>query len=362
VSFNMPLVSVCLPVYNGEEFLNEAIESVLAQSFTDLELLIGDDVSTDNSETIARKYAEKDKRIIYWKNDANKGLFGNYNECMRRATGTYIKPFAQDDILDTKLIERMVSGFKADPDIALIACARRIVDDNGAVVSEAFEYRSTTIIDGNEKVRDDLLKVVNGIGEPSTVMFPRAYLGEGFDVRLHHLGDIEYWHRLILDKKFLYISEILCSFRRHAKSTTNRNAREMRYGLDMLLLGQKYKQFLEDRGITENDFANICIANIASHTKFLADRHDVVLADLMRNKPHSLEEAITDLDGFKEIAYRSLMLNGLLMEELSAIKQEWEMERNALEDTISRLMKSKWWKMTGPLRAAVISLRSHRKG
>ncbi len=68
----MPSVSVCLPVYNGEEFLGEAIESVLAQSFTDLELLIGDDVSTDNSEAIARKYAEKDKRITYWKNDANK--------------------------------------------------------------------------------------------------------------------------------------------------------------------------------------------------------------------------------------------------------------------------------------------------
>jgi len=69
------------------------------------------------------------------------------------------------------------------------------------------------ILDGNEKVRDDLLKVSNGIGEPSTVMFPQAYLGEGFDVRLHHLGDIEYWHRLILEQKvFVYISEILCNF------------------------------------------------------------------------------------------------------------------------------------------------------
>ncbi|MDR3617324.1 MAG: glycosyltransferase [Candidatus Obscuribacterales bacterium] len=356
----MPLVSICLPVYNGEEFLGEAIESVLNQSFTDLELLIGDDASTDNSEAIARKYAEKDKRIVYWKNSQNKGLFGNYNECMNRATGTYIKPFAQDDIFDTKLIERMVSGFKADPDIALVACARRIVDDNGLELSQEFEYPSTTILDGNDKVRDDLIKVTNGIGEPSTVMFPRAYLGAGFDVRLHHLGDIEYWHRLILDKKFLYISEILCSFRRHAKSTTNRNAREMRYGLDMLLLGQKYKQFLEARGITENDFADICVTNIASHTKFLADRHGVVLADLMQGKPQTLEEAVADLDGFKEIAYRSLILNGRLMEELTAIKQEWEMERNALEDTIARLMKSKWWKMTGPLRAAVISLRSKR--
>jgi glycosyltransferase involved in cell wall biosynthesis len=357
----MPSVSVCLPVYNGEEFLGEAIESVLNQSFTDLELLIGDDASTDSSQEIAKKYAEKDKRIVYWKNSQNKGLFGNYNECMNRATGTYIKPFAQDDILDSKLIERMVAGFKAAPEIALIACARRIVDDNGIETSQTFEYTSTTIIDGNEKVRDDLLTVTNGIGEPSTVMFPRAYLGDGFDVRLHHLGDIEYWHRLILDKKLLYIAEVLCSFRRHAKSTTNRNAREMRYGLDMLLLGKKYKQFLGDRGITENDFANICVTNIASHTKFLADRHAVVLADLMQARPQSLEEAITDLDGFKEIAYRSLILNGSLMEEIFAIKQEWEMERNALEDTISRLMKSKWWKMTGPLRAAVISLRSHRK-
>jgi glycosyltransferase involved in cell wall biosynthesis len=357
----MPLVSVCLPVYNGEEFLGEAIESVLNQSFTDLELLIGDDASSDHSEEIARKYATKDKRIVYWKNAENKGLFGNYNECMQRATGTYIKPFAQDDIFEKELIERMVSGFKADPDIALVACARRIVDNSGNPLSQSFEYASTTILDGNEKVRDDLLKVSNGIGEPSTVMFPRASVGDGFDARLHHLGDIEYWHRLILDKKFLYISEILCNFRKHDKSTTNRNAREMRYGLDMLLLGKKYKQFLSERGITENDYANICVANIASHTKFLADRHGVTLADLMHTHPHTLEEAVNDLDGFKEIAYRSLILNGLLMEELTAIKNEWEIERNSLEDNIARLMKSKWWKMTGPLRAAVTSLRSHQR-
>jgi len=80
----------------------------------------------------------------------------------------------------------------------------------------------------------------------------------------------------------------------------------MRYGLDMLLLGKKYKTFLSERGITENDYANICVANIASHTKFLADRHGLTLADLMQGQPHTLQQATEDLGGFKkEIAYRS---------------------------------------------------------
>ena len=86
----MPTVSICLPVYNGETFIGEAIESVLAQTFDDYELLISDDGSEDSSLEIAHGYAKRDKRISAWKNPRNLGLFANYNACMNQARGKFI--------------------------------------------------------------------------------------------------------------------------------------------------------------------------------------------------------------------------------------------------------------------------------
>jgi len=79
-----------LPVYNGETFIGEAIESVLAQTFDDYELLISDDGSEDSSLEIAHGYAKRDKRISAWKNPRNLGLFANYNACMNQARGKFI--------------------------------------------------------------------------------------------------------------------------------------------------------------------------------------------------------------------------------------------------------------------------------
>ena len=130
----LPVVSICLPVYNGESYLKDAIESALGQSFGDFELLIGDDCSTDRSEEIAQSYAQKDSRIVYWRNATNKGLFGNYNECMNRAVGEFIKPYAQDDMFEPTMLQEMLAAFKKHPDVTLIACARRIVDPENNLI------------------------------------------------------------------------------------------------------------------------------------------------------------------------------------------------------------------------------------
>src|SRR6516225_5012596 len=121
----VPKVSICLPVYNGEDYLSQAIESALGQTYSDFELLIADDASIDSSLEIVRKYAKQDARIVYWQNDTNKGLFGNYNETLNRASGEYIKPFAQDDFFEANILERMLASFGADPEVVLVACARR---------------------------------------------------------------------------------------------------------------------------------------------------------------------------------------------------------------------------------------------
>src|SRR5580693_4962244 len=95
-----PTVSVCLPVYNGANYLGQAIDSVLAQTFEDIELLIADDCSTDSTKEIIQEYSSKDKRVKSWTNPQNLKLFGNYNACIEKASGKYIKLYAHDDLFE----------------------------------------------------------------------------------------------------------------------------------------------------------------------------------------------------------------------------------------------------------------------
>lgn len=110
-----PLVSVCLPVYNGAHYLGQAIDSVLAQTYENFELIVNHDCSCDSSRHLLAEYARRDKRIKLSQNKQNLGLFSNYNACLLEANGQIIKPFAQDDLLDTTMIETIVAAFDRHP-------------------------------------------------------------------------------------------------------------------------------------------------------------------------------------------------------------------------------------------------------
>ncbi len=356
---SLPQVTVCLPVFNGQRFLSAAIESVLAQTFDDFELVIADDASSDASPGIIEKYASQDKRIVHWRNKTNLGLFANYNECMRRATGTYIKLFAQDDLFDQTMLARLVAELKRDDAISLISCARRVIDDAGVQKQLLREKHGTKKYAYDEVLQRNLLELVNHIGEPSTVMFRRAAVGSGFDTGLYHLGDIEYWFRVIGNNQYLYLDEVLCSFRAHSGSATSKNARGLRFALDMIRLGRKYRNFLESQGVTEEAYSRQIAEATASHLKFLTRHHNMTLQDLLSVDHEDIQEMKEDLACFKEILFYSLLSTSDVLEENYALKREWEEERNRLENHIARLLQSRSWKLTVPLRSAFKILRSH---
>ena len=125
-----PLISICLPVYNGGKHLAAAIESILAQTFNDYELLAADDRSTDSSIELAESYARRDGRIRFWKNAQRQGLSGNYNACIREAKGKYIKTFAQDDVLQPDALACMKDVLEKEPAVALVSSSRQNIDDD----------------------------------------------------------------------------------------------------------------------------------------------------------------------------------------------------------------------------------------
>ncbi len=346
----MPRISILLPVFNGEGYLEDAIKSALGQTFTDFELLIGDDASSDSSGKIIERYAAKDARIIAWRNDTNMGLFPNYNQCLKRSTGKYIKPFAQDDLLEKGALKQMLDVLEKDETIALVSCARRNIDDQGNSLQVLREYKENTVLESDAVLRENLLKLKNGIGEPSAVMFPRSLANDGFDASFYHLGDIEYWFRIIIGKKYFYLDEALCSFRQHKGSATSKNAKGLKFAVDMVNLGKKYGTFLEAQGVGADAYSRLVAQACATHVKFLFRHGQISLTDLLAISAEEKDSTDGDLPAFKELLFYSLLLEAETIEEDFALKQEWQAERISLEDTIARLINSRSWKATVPLR------------
>ncbi len=273
-----PLVSVCLPVRNGAPFLSQALDSVLTQTWQDFELLISDDCSSDGSEEIIAHYAKADRRIICHRNAEPLGLFGNYNKCMELATGEFIKPFAQDDLWSSQLLEKQVAFLRNHNSVALVTAGRVIIDEQGRSLPITLQAPQIDTVLGKWDVypsqlvgRSCLLPVLNLIGEPCAVMFRRAYAGTGFSSVFKHAGDLEYWLRILNCGDLGMLDEPLVYFRRHARSSTDKSVRELSLQTDVIHLANAVAKILAELGCSKERFIE---HNLAYFTQVLPRAND----------------------------------------------------------------------------------------
>ena len=125
------IVSVIIPVYNGARYLPEAVDSLLSQSFGDFELIISDNGSTDETERIARGYAERDPRVRYVRSEVNRGLLWNFRTVLELARAPRFKWMAHDDICAPEFLRRCMEALDADPGIVLCAPSTIDIDEHG---------------------------------------------------------------------------------------------------------------------------------------------------------------------------------------------------------------------------------------
>jgi glycosyltransferase involved in cell wall biosynthesis len=136
MSQSTPRVTIGLPVYNGENYLAETLDSLLDQSYTDFELIISDNASTDSTEAICRRYAAQDARIRYYRSEQNHGAAWNYNRVFELATGEYFKWAAHDDLCAPTFLERCVAVLEQNPDVVLAFARTQAINDKGEVIDE----------------------------------------------------------------------------------------------------------------------------------------------------------------------------------------------------------------------------------
>lgn len=126
-----PKVSVIMGIYNCEDTLPEAIESILSQTYSNLELIMCDDGSTDNTYKVASDYADKNRNIILIRNEENEGLGHSLNECLKYSTGSLIARQDGDDISVSKRISKQVALFMKDINISIVSTGTTHFDENG---------------------------------------------------------------------------------------------------------------------------------------------------------------------------------------------------------------------------------------
>lgn len=126
----LPLVTIGIPVFNGEKHLTHALDSALSQDYPNLEILISDNASTDGTAQICKEYRRRDPRIRYHRNATNLGASGNFHKVLKRATGEYFTWLACDDSLSRHdYISKLTAYLEAHPDVVLCGCTTRVFAD-----------------------------------------------------------------------------------------------------------------------------------------------------------------------------------------------------------------------------------------
>lgn len=217
----LPLVSIVTPVYNGEEYLVECIESVLAQSYSEWEYIILDNCSTDGSLEIAQRYATMDSRIKICRNENTLPIMQNWNTALRGISpeSMYCKVVHADDWLFPSCIELMVAVAERNPSTGLIGAYR--LDENHVNLDDI--PFSNTVFSGREICRKRLLGGRDLFGSPTSLMY-RADLvrsKRNFYNTANIHADTEVCFELLRETDFGFVYQVLSYTRRHNESESS---------------------------------------------------------------------------------------------------------------------------------------------
>ncbi|WP_124980930.1 glycosyltransferase family 2 protein [Nonlabens xiamenensis] len=238
---NSPLVSICIPTYNGEKYLQEALDSVREQTYKNIELVISDDASTDRTLEIVEAFRKNNPiptRILHHQ---PAGIGANWNNCIAFAKGDYIKFLFQDDVLMPNCVSAMLAILEASPEVALVSSKREFIVESGPTTSinewikkfknlqaEFQSDKDVDLIDHTMMSQPWFLSPLkNKIGEPSCTMFRTEIIRQTglFDEHLKQILDYVFYYRILKFAKIAIINRSLVKFRLHLEQATSVNSK-----------------------------------------------------------------------------------------------------------------------------------------
>jgi glycosyltransferase involved in cell wall biosynthesis len=323
-----PLVSICIPTYNGIAFLGSALESALAQTYSHIEIVVCDDGSTDGTQKMLERYRQTHSCIRIIRRDGNGGMVENWNLCIKEAKGEWIKFLFQDDLLRADCVAEMVEACtKHGAEVAL--CSRDFIIDKdamphlqrffgGEIVKPEHLFGSQTVFINPQqlagKIKGHLLQ--NVLGEPPCYFFKKTVTEESglFKTNMTQLVDYEFILRLSMLKGFVFIAKPLVQFRVHAASQSSANnkldkqslAKKIRANAgDSMILLREYQinpvfSFIKDQVGTE------LLSDYIRHIYYSGCKHNgvAVMNDALQDIRERYAELVFEYSFFKYIYYR----------------------------------------------------------
>ncbi|MDO1501088.1 glycosyltransferase [Winogradskyella maritima] len=262
-----PLISICVPTFNGEQYITDALKSAINQTYKKIEIIVSDDASVDCTLDIVKDFKNRTTIPIHLFNHLPNGIGANWNNCITHSSGDYIKFLFQDDVLKPNCIEKMLEVLQNDETIGLVACQRTFLYEQEYMTKELAKWIETfgnlqkdlkLINRGNYQVLDKsffgskqfLKSPMNKIGEPTAVLFKKSIIEEigYFREDLKQILDYEFYYRVLSNAEIAILPETLVYFRLHPKQTSVYNSENYDEDEDDFskILYQDYMGFLDN--------------------------------------------------------------------------------------------------------------------
>lgn len=213
------LVSICIPAYNNEKVIERTLKALVNQTYQNIEIIVVDDCSRDRTCDVVNSL--NDDRIKLFQNENNLGMSGNWNMCVSKANGEFVKLICADDILEPDSIEKEVKCISENQNIVMTINDSKMINDSDEEVGTFPRYHKKGIINGKTLAQKSLI-VSNYFGMPSAVLMRKSVFDKvgGFDYAYHYILDFDLWIRIALEGDVYVMPEKLNHFRLRSDSNT----------------------------------------------------------------------------------------------------------------------------------------------
>lgn len=371
------LVSVIIAAYNHEKYIKECIESVLNQTYTNLEVIVEDDFSTDNTKEVIKGIKDKRLKKIYSKR--NKGTVNTLNELTKMCTGKYIAVLGSDDIWYPTKIEEQLKVFKENPKLGAVFTQMDLIDENGNVYSK--DDPNYKIFNNKNMKSYERLRIFyekgNHLCHPTSMISRKAIDDIGpYNRAFRQLHDYEYWTRLLQKYEIYIIPKKLIGYRRELnnsesissstiknltqmynelfyinyKMIINMNSKNLKKGFHDLFKNKDSKTDLEllcEKYFLLLNMSFGCNNNIYAFSLLFNNEKQDELFEILENKfNYKLKDFYKDTGKNNKIYPDNIANEKFLI----SIKEKDQIISN-LNQEITNITNSKSWKITKPIRA-----------
>lgn len=203
---NNPLVSIIIPVYNCEKYVERAIRSIMNQTYENMEIIITDDCSTDRSYEILKSLADEDRRIVLKRNETNLKIVKTLNNMIDISNGKYIGRMDADDISNELRIQEQVRFLEENENIALCGVSAYLINENEKVIGYS------NLPDTSDQV-DIVKRFINPFYHPTVLVRAEVYKNNKYDINYQYAEDYELWLRILKTYKGVNLQQYLFSYR-----------------------------------------------------------------------------------------------------------------------------------------------------